>query len=374
MSPVVVLQVLNRPARPAQMIVHRRPDELGVDDRRRDHADHQQRPKSDQHEGQTELDSELPKQVSHRRWPYQPVAHAVHRLHVDWLGGARLDLLAQVLDVAVQRAIQPFVIIPQSALDQFRAGKRIARIAHHDLEQVELGRGQAGRLAIDQHLPAGRIQHQAAALEGIRPLDFLPRVAAQHRPDARHDLARVEGLGHVIVRAQFQPYHLVGILHPRREHDDECLLERAVAAHDPGDIPPAAIGQHQVQHHQRGPVVAQDVQGRLAIARRQNGITGLLQIRPDQAHDLRVVVHDQNPAVGFRAPHDHSHCHLLLIHPAGEPALRRAGSPASQPIVDTSAEAKASPAARGRAIHPPAPHRSWAITSPSSSRADTAIQ
>jgi hypothetical protein len=72
--------------------------------------------------------------------------------------------------------------------------------------------------------------------------------AAQHGVDAGQQLARVEGLGQVVVGAHFQADDAVHVLDLGGQHDDG----RAVAggAQAAADGQAVLAGQHQVQHDQ----------------------------------------------------------------------------------------------------------------------------
>ena len=74
------------------------------------------------------------------------------------------------------------------------------------------------------------------------------RLAAQHRVDARHQLARVEGLGQVVVGAHLQADDAVDVVALGGEHDDRGRGRlRAQAAADRQAV---LARQHQVEHHQ----------------------------------------------------------------------------------------------------------------------------
>ena len=62
----------------------------------------------------------------------------------------------------------------------------------------------------------------------------------QHGLDARDQLARAEGLGHVVVGAELEAEHPVDLLVARRERDHRRLAERPDA---PADLEPVDAGQ-----------------------------------------------------------------------------------------------------------------------------------
>src|SRR3546814_9161341 len=69
-------------------------------------------------------------------------------------------------------------------------------------------------MADDVHLDIG-IAHLLSGQRRAYP--------AEHGPDARHQLARGEGLGHIIVRPGFESADAVGFLAARGEHDDRHI-------------------------------------------------------------------------------------------------------------------------------------------------------
>ena len=110
----------------------------------------------------------------------------------------------------------------------------------------------------------------------------------------RHQLTRVERLGHVVVRAELQPHDLVGILDARRQHDDRRV---AFAAQGAGDLQTVDAGQAQVEHHQVRLFAPRLDQRGLPVVGLHDREAGLLQIGTHQPDDLGLIVHHQN----FRA-------------------------------------------------------------------------
>src|SRR5919197_1588578 len=130
----------------------------------------------------------------------EAVAHVPHGLDVARAARFRLDLGAQVRDVAVEQTGAALGFVAPDACDELVAGQD----------------------------PPG--------LGG-------PRRAAQHRPDAGDQLARAEWLGDVVVGSQLQPDHLVDLVAAGGQDDDGqgrvALLQLAA------DLEAARAGQHQ---------------------------------------------------------------------------------------------------------------------------------
>src|SRR5688572_14365008 len=67
---------------------------------------------------------------------------------------------AQRRDVYVHVPLEPLEVVPKRLLDQLRAGKYLSGRLGESPDQVELGWGQADRLAVDLGLEAARVQRQ----------------------------------------------------------------------------------------------------------------------------------------------------------------------------------------------------------------------
>ena len=117
-------------------------------------------------------------------------------------------------------------------------------------QQVELGRGQVHRLAADLH-PAGRgVELEHADPQRVAGGRGPPLDPPQQRAHARHQLARRERLGHVVVGADAEPDEHVGLLAARGQHQHR---HRPVALHALADLEAVDAGEHHVEHHQVGP-------------------------------------------------------------------------------------------------------------------------
>src|SRR5262249_37714113 len=158
----------------------------------------------------------------------QLVAHAPHGL--DLRRGAA-QLVAQPGDVDIYRAGVAEEVRAPDELAEALARKYHAGTAGQHGEQVELLRPQLHAPPRPGHFVAVRVDAQVTDLE--RPLARAhARGAAQHGLHARRQLARIEGLGDVVVRAQLQARHAVLGLVARGEHDDRHVaLLAELAAH-----------------------------------------------------------------------------------------------------------------------------------------------
>ncbi len=117
--------------------------------------------------------------------------------------------------------------------------------------------------------------------------------ASQDRLHAGEEHPGAEGLGHVIVGAELQARHDVGLLALGREHDDGDALRRLVGLEHPADLEPVEAGQHQVEDDEIGPVGAGGLDGLLAGADRYDIVAVLREIVPDKLEDILFIIDDQ---------------------------------------------------------------------------------
>ena len=111
------------------------------------------------------------------------------------------------------------------------------------------------RALVDDEVSAP--QHVAAGAGGID--------TAQHRAHARHQLARAEWLGHVVVRAELETGEPIGFVDPRRQHDDRDV---AFAAQCSGHLEAVHARQTEVEHDQVRPFARALVPARRHRSRR----------------------------------------------------------------------------------------------------------
>ena len=113
--------------------------------------------------------------------------------------------------------------------------------------------------------------------------------------DARQQLARVEGLGQVVVGADLEADDAVDVLDLGGEHDDRRrVVGRAQAAADRQAV---FAGQHQVEHDQVDGLARQHAVQRLGVFGQQDLEAFLRQVAAQQVADARIVV-DDDDAVG----------------------------------------------------------------------------
>ncbi len=150
-------------------------------------------------------------------------------------------------------------------------------VGHRDLPPLE----------VDDELAAGNARLRAGS--GTR---YVPEGNA----DTRKKLVDSERLRHVVVRAEIERVHLVGLAAARRENDDRSARVLADAT---DHLEAVAVGQVQVQDHEIGlpPFVAGD-----RVAGRLGGLhlkTVTAQVRAERPHHRWLVVDDEQTCPGW---------------------------------------------------------------------------
>ncbi len=158
----------------------------------------------------------------------------------------------------------PVVSVTLLPLDDQRAGRQI--------ERVRAERHHAFLVRRTRHCPLA--------------------VAAQHRVDARDELARVEGLGQVVVGAHLEPDDAVDVLALCGEHDDRHRL--AGAAQAPAHRQAVLAGQHEVEHHEMRRIALQLAVEIARIGERGHLEPLLAEIAGEEVAQAHVVVDDED--------------------------------------------------------------------------------
>jgi hypothetical protein len=208
----------------------------------------------------------------------------------------RLDLLPQVLDVGVDGALVAVVGVALQRLEQLEAREDAPWLRREGVQQIELRARERKRVAgqAATHLPPrGVHDHRSPGQRAVGrcSADGGAGRAAQVRPHASDQLARLERLGDVVVRAELESHHLVREVVARGEHHHRHVRLATDAA---ADVPPRERGQHHVQHDQRRVFLAELPQRGLAVGGRDDAEAVLLQIGAHDLHDLALVVDDEH--------------------------------------------------------------------------------
>ncbi len=169
---------------------------------------------------------------------------------------------------------------------QLLAGQCLPGAAAELQEQPQLGRGELQFLPVLGHRHRGAVDDQRAERRRVARL-ALP--AAQHRADPGVQHPALHGLDHVVVGAGLQPDHHVDVVAARGQQDDRQLVG---PADPPADLETVDSGQHDVEHDQIRPLLAQQLETVLTARSGRHAVPlagqGELQGRTDG-----VVVLDQ---------------------------------------------------------------------------------
>jgi len=128
------------------------------------------------------------------------------------------------------------------------------------------------------------------AFDVLKPGGVL--AVEEHRADPRHQLAWRKRLGHIIVRARFQPAHPILFLTARGQHDDRHIGGAVGAAQAAAHLDPRQAFHHPVEQHDVGHIFLRHQQGFLAIDR-MGDVEILTLEMPDQQFGQRCVILDQ---------------------------------------------------------------------------------
>ena len=116
--------------------------------------------------------------------------------------------------------------------------------------------------------------------------------AAKHRVDARQQFARVEGLGEIVVGADFQADDAVNVLALGGQHDDgRTVIGGPQTAANRQTV---FARHHQIEHDQVNRVAQHDSVQRLAVFGQYDLEAFLGQVTTQQVTNAGVVIKDEN--------------------------------------------------------------------------------
>src|SRR5918998_1893325 len=132
--------------------------------------------------------------------------------------GVAFDLLPQMTDVHVDRALVAELVAPHSR-EQGATREDPARVGGERHQQLELRVRKVDLLATHGDPAAGQVYLQAVVGKFVLALPRGYRRPAHDRTHPRHELPNGERLGHIIVSPELQAYDPVYLVVLRREHD-----------------------------------------------------------------------------------------------------------------------------------------------------------
>ncbi|OGA00268.1 MAG: hypothetical protein A2Z64_12120 [Betaproteobacteria bacterium RIFCSPLOWO2_02_67_12] len=163
---------------------------------------------------------------------------------------ARRERLPQPPHVHVHRALLDDGIVAPDPVEQFRARVDAVGVRHEEMQQAEFGGAQLQPPAVAVHLVCARVEPQPGDLH--RLIAQLRRAPAQHRANARDQLARRKRLGQVIVGAGLERRDLVAFSAARGEKDDRQLARARLGAELAREGEARLPGEHPVEQRRIG--------------------------------------------------------------------------------------------------------------------------
>src|SRR5258706_29891 len=143
------------------------------------------------------------------------------------LGRVRLDLAPQPEDLHVDRTIVNLSTMQPRKIEQLLARQHPLRRGAKRLQQVELAMGKLDPAALRRGQPAAAEVELPAGKAVSAPLVAARRkhrarrlIATQHCADAGEELARAEWLGDIVVGAELEAHHAVGLVLLAGDDDD----------------------------------------------------------------------------------------------------------------------------------------------------------
>jgi hypothetical protein len=187
------------------------------------------------------------------------------------------------------------------------AGEHPSLVPGEVVEQAKLGGRRGHGLAVYRQGHGHGIDFDLP--DPDRPLLQRPLEAPQHGLHARHQLPRAEGLGNVVVRAQFQAEHAVGFTAARREEDHRDRSQRLRLADLATEFQAIFAGNHDVENEQGGTAALRVREHGLAGGIELHAKSRPVQVVPHQAGNIGIVLHHKND-IGL-------HCHIVAVLGAG---------------------------------------------------------
>ena len=137
---------------------------------------------------------------------------------VSTLARSRLMCTSRVL-------VSPNVVAAPHPVDEHLAGEHPAGVLQQQRQQLELLERQADRSprSAPRGFPGPGTRRRSRTFAWHGASRHVERRPPQHRADPRHELAQPVRLGHVVVRADFEPDHGVDLGTLCGHHDDRHL-------------------------------------------------------------------------------------------------------------------------------------------------------
>jgi hypothetical protein len=115
--------------------------------------------------------------------------------------------------------------------------------------------------------------------------------ATEDGPDTGYDLPRREWFGDVVVGAELESDDPIRLVAARREHDDGG---GAIGPDAPEHLEPVESREHQVEQHEVGAAILEDLERCLAVLDTADAEPVLLEVAAEHLADHWFVVRDQD--------------------------------------------------------------------------------
>ena len=162
----------------------------------------------------------------------------------------------------------------------------------------ELVAGERLAHAIDAHLARPLVDLQPAKMQHLRAA--LRQSPAQDGAQSRQQLARLEGLGKIVVRTEFETHDTIQRIAARREHEHRHVGLRAQAA---AQIEAIGIRQHEIEDHRVEGFRCDQLHGTRAGAGARGAKARLAQVVGDHRGEAGIIF-DEQDAVHCHSAHD----------------------------------------------------------------------
>ena len=206
--------------------------------------------------------------------------------------GVVAELAAQVPYVHLEDVLVTLEVEPPGGVEELLPGEHDAWVTPERVEENELEGGQLHRGPADGDLAARRVDDEVGHVDhafSVRP--WSGALSPQERLNPRHELARGERLGEVVVAANLEAHDPVDLLGPCREEDDKRIGEGPDAEED---LEPVEPGQHDVEDHDVGQEGADLLDRVRPVGGLGNRHPLSLQEPPNDRTDRRLVVDDEH--------------------------------------------------------------------------------
>ena len=234
----------------------------------------------------------------------RPIADAADRRDVARPLGVVAELVPQPPDVDVDRPVEDLgLVLAVDRVEQLVAGQHPAVGLEQRGQEPELDGGQRRQPAVDPDLVALAVDDEVAVAD--RALDVrpgrrrAPTGAIEDPLDAQDELGRRERLRQVVVGARGEAGDPVVDEAARRQDDDRRPVGPADGSQD---REPVDLGEHDVEDDERRHLERDRGQRAPAVGRLDDAIARPLEVRPDEADDLGVVVDDEDRPSSRRWP------------------------------------------------------------------------